>query len=162
VKYRIVVLGFSLLLYGMALSLPCLLFNIVPRDPLVVNHLKDYGIYEMKGIEVTAWGILGLLFLQIPAIGWLANPAYWLSCILFARQKYKFSAITSLTAIAVGYGGTLSAFWFKLPNGSNPDSALALKKLLVGFWIWLDAPVLLALISLFLLMKMPRHLKKPT
>lgn len=155
-------LGFSLLLYGMALSLPCLLFNIVPRDPLVINHLKDYGIYEMKGIEVTAWGILGLLFLQIPAIGWLANPAYWLSCIFFTRQKYKFSVFTSLIAIAVGYGGTLSAFWFKLPNGSNPDSALALEKLLVGFWIWLAAPALLAIITLFYLMKMSRHLEKPT
>ncbi len=27
----------------------------------------------MKGLEVTAWGILGLLFLQIPALGWLAK-----------------------------------------------------------------------------------------
>jgi hypothetical protein len=128
-KYKILFLGFSLLLYGIALSLPCLLFEIVAREASI-DHLKDYGgFYAMKGLEVTVWGILGLLFLQIPALGWLANPVYWLSCIFFVRQQYKFSAITSLTAIAIGYSGTLSAFWFNLPNGSNPFSALALDKL---------------------------------
>lgn len=161
-KYRIISLGLSLFLYGIALALPCLLFEIVPRE-ISIEHLKDYGsFYEMKGLEVTAWGILGLLFLQIPALGWLANPAYWLSCIFFVRQQYKFSAITSLTASAIGFGGTLSAFWFNLPNGSNPFSALALHKLLAGFWVWLGAPGLLGLISVFYLVKMTQYPENST
>lgn len=161
-KYRSVFLGLSLLLYGIALALPCLLFKIVRTDTLGVNNLRDYGIYEPKGIELTIAGILGLLFLQIPAVGWLANPAYWLSCIFFARQQYKFSAITALTSVAIGYGGTLSAFWFKLPNGDNSFSAFALEKLLAGFWIWLAAPGFLALISVFHLVKMTRNPEKLT
>jgi hypothetical protein len=148
-KYRIIALGLSLFLYGIALTLPCLLFEIVPRE-LSIDHLKDYGsFYEMNGLEVTGWGILGLLFLQIPALGWLANPVYWLSCIFFVRQQYKFSAI--------GFGGTLSAFWFNLPNGSNLFSVLALHKLLAGFWVWLSAPGLLGLISVFYLVKMTQY-----
>ncbi|MBW4648372.1 MAG: hypothetical protein KME06_06685 [Kastovskya adunca ATA6-11-RM4] len=155
-KYRIAFLGLLLLLYGIALSLPCLLFDIVPKPGasganLPTGELNAYGypdnIYEVKGIELTIAGIFGLIFLQIPAVGWLANPAYWLCCIFFARQQDKFSAIVALIAITLGFLGTVSAFWLRLPNGSNPFSELALNKLLPGFWLWLAAPGLLALIS---------------
>jgi hypothetical protein len=149
-KYRILFLGLSLLLYGIALALPCLLFNIVPIDPAKVNVLR---VYEMKGIELTIAGIVGLLFLQIAAIGWLANPIYWLGCIFFVRQQYKFSVIAGLTSVVIGFGGTLLAFWFALPADSGGISKLVLNKPLFGFWIWLAAPGLLALISVFRLLK---------
>lgn len=161
-KYRVVFLVLSLLLYGIALSLPCLLFDIVPKpgvsEPnLPTGKLNAYGypdnIYHMTGIELTIAGIFGLLFLQIPAVGWLANPTYWLSCIFFVRQQYNFSAISALTAIILGFVGTVSAFWFRLPNGSSPFTDLALNRLLPGFWLWLVAPALLAFISLLRLLQ---------
>lgn len=162
-KYRVVFLvSLSLLLYGIALSLPCLLFDIVPKpgvsEPnLPTGKLNAYGypdnIYHMTGIELTIAGIFGLLFLQIPAVYWLANPTYWLSCIFFVRQQYSFSAISALTAIILGFVGTVSAFWFRLPNGSSPFTDLALNRLLPGFWLWLTAPALLAFISLFRLLQ---------
>jgi hypothetical protein len=102
---------------------------------------------DMRGIEVTAWGVLGLLFLQIPAIGWLANPLYWFSCISFVQKKYKFSMVSALIATTVGFTGTISAYWLALPNGSSPDSQILLSKLLLGFWLWLAAPTFLMIVN---------------
>ena len=135
---RLFLLGVSLSLYMMGLILPALAFEIV-------NYKTVHSgiIIDMKGIEVTAWGVLGLLFLQIPAIGWLANPLYWLSCVFFVKRKYQFSIAFTITAIIVGFLGTISAYWFALPNGSSPDSQILLTKLLLGFWLWLAAPTFL-------------------
>ncbi len=158
-KNRIIFVGVSLLLYGIALSLPCLFFNIVPSEnglgtpaQLPTGKLNAYGypdnVYQMTGIELTIAGLFGLLFGVIPAIGWLANPAYWVSCIFFVRQQYNFAMIASLIAIIVGWAGTVSAFSLRLPNGSSPFTQLALNKLLTGFWLWLAAPGFIAFISI--------------
>jgi len=157
-KNRIVFLGLSLLLYGIALAMPCLLFNVVPIAPTV----NPTHVYAMKGAELTAWGIFGLLFLQIPAIGWLANPIYGLCCIFFVRQQYKFSAMAGLASVVIGFGGTLSAFWFTLPADSGGIAKFVLNQPLLGFWVWLAAPGSLALTSVFRLVKMPQHPKKLT
>ncbi|PZO36157.1 MAG: hypothetical protein DCF19_22275 [Pseudanabaena frigida] len=145
-KRRLFLLGVSLSLYIMGLILPALAFEIV-------NFKTSYSgvMVNMKGIEVTAWGVLGLLFLQIPAIGWLANPLYWLSCVFFVKKKYQFSIAFTITAIIVGFLGTISAYWFALPNGSSPDSQILLTKLLLGFWLWLAAPTFLMIVDLFYL-----------
>ena len=135
-------LGISLLLYITALSLPALTFKRVEHRAMHAN-----SIYIMKGLEVTAWGIFGLLFLQWPAIGWLANPLYWFSCVLFANKKYKFSTAAAFISIILGFAGTISAYWLALPNGSNPYSHMILTKLLPGFWLWLAAPAFLMIIS---------------
>ncbi len=141
-KHRLFLLGVSLSLYMMGLILPALAFEIV-------NYKTSYSgvMVNMKGIEVTAWGVLGLLFLQIPAIGWLANPLYWLSCIFFVKKKYQFSIAAALTSTIIGFIGTISAYWFALPNGSSPDSQILLTKLLFGFWLWLAAPTFLMLVN---------------
>jgi hypothetical protein len=135
-------LGISFLLYTTSLSLPVLVFKVVEHR---ATHASS--IYIMKGAEVTAWGVLGLLFLQVPAIGWLANPIYWFSCGLFAQKKYKFSIAAAFISIIVGFAGTISAYWLTLPNGSNPYSHLLLIKLLPGFWLWLAAPAFLMIIA---------------
>lgn len=148
-----------MLIYGIALGLPCLLFNIVPSEnglgtqaQVPIGNLNAYGypdnVYEMTGIELTFAGLVGLMFALIPAIGWLANPAYWVSCFFFLRQQYNFSMICSLIAILVGWAGTVSAFWLRLPNGSSPFTELALNKLLTGFWLWLAAPGFIAFLSI--------------
>ncbi|MFH7027965.1 MAG: hypothetical protein ACHBN1_21840 [Heteroscytonema crispum UTEX LB 1556] len=156
-RNRIIFIGLSLLLYGIALSIPCLLFDIspkgVPKSEAPPGKINAYGnldnICDMTGIELTIVGLFGLFGVIPPAIGWLANPAYWMSCILFARQQYKFSMISALIAIILGFAGTVSAFWFRLPNGSSPFTELALNKLLPGFWLWLAAPGFIALIGVF-------------
>lgn len=135
-------LGISLFIYIMALSLPALTFEII--EPKTIH---TGSIYIMNGIEATIGGILGLLFLQAPAIGWLANPLYWYSCKFFLQKKYKFSIASALTSIIIGFTGTISTYWFALPNGSNPDSQLLLIKLLPGFWLWLAAPAFLMIIA---------------
>ncbi|WP_103669411.1 hypothetical protein [Pseudanabaena sp. BC1403] len=139
---RLFLLGISLWLYMMGLVFPALAFEIV-------NYKTVHSgiIIDMKGIEVTAWGVLGLLFLQIPAIGWLANPLYWLSCVFFVKKKYQLSIAFTITAIIVGFLGTISAYWFALPNGSSPDSQILLTKLLLGFWLWLAAPTFLMIVD---------------
>jgi hypothetical protein len=141
-KHRLFLLGVSLSLYIMGLIFPALAFEIV-------NDKTSYSgiMVNMRGIEVTAWGVFGLLFLQIPAIGWLANPLYWLSCVFFVKKKYQFSIAAALTAIIVGFIGTISAYWFALPNGSSPDSQILLTKLLLGFWLWLAAPCFLMIVT---------------
>jgi hypothetical protein len=92
-KDKILFLGLSLFLYGVAQALPCLLFNVVPIDAAGGGLSDPNNVYAMKGIELTFFGMIGLLFLQIPAIGWFANPLYWLGCITFLMQRYRFSAI---------------------------------------------------------------------
>jgi hypothetical protein len=139
---RLFLLGISLWLYIMGLVFPSLAFEII-------NYQTFHSgiIVDMRGIEVTAWGILGLLFLQIPAIGWLANPLYWFSCVSFVKKKYQLSIAAALAAIIVGFIGTISAYWFALPNGSRPDSQILLTKLLLGFWLWLAAPTFLMIVD---------------
>jgi hypothetical protein len=158
VKDKIVFLGLSLFLYGIALALPCLLFNVVPIHPVGVSPSDTNDVYAMKGIELTFFGIIGLLFLQIPAIGWFANPIYWLCCIMFMMQRYRSSAIAGIVAVLIGFGGTLSAFWFNLPADSGGVSEFALNHLLLGFWLWLAAPGLIALVSSFRLSQVPAQL----
>ncbi|WP_242049246.1 hypothetical protein [Aulosira sp. FACHB-615] len=79
---RLVLLGISLLLYIIGLSLPALAFDIVDNQTKQTSFIS-----VMKGAEVTIWGILGLFFLQIPAIGCLANPLYWFSCKSFVQKN---------------------------------------------------------------------------
>ncbi|BCL34623.1 hypothetical protein [Nostoc sp. MS1] len=162
-KNRIIIIGLSLLLYGIALSLPCLLFDILPRGVAKADappgQINAYGnldnITEMTGIELTIAGLFGLLFFVIsPSLGWLANPTYWMSCIFLARQQYKFSFFSALIAVIIGFAGTVSAFWYRLPNGSSPNSELLLNKLLPGFWFWLAAPLLIGVVSLLKLTKL--------
>ena len=150
-KHRLLLLGLSLCLYTMGLIFPALAFEII-------NYKTSYSgiMVDMRGIEVTAWGVLGLLFLQIPAIGWLANPLYWLACVYFARKKYMLSLTSALIAIIVGFIGTISAYWFALPNGSSPDSQILLIKLLLGFWLWLAAPTFLLIVD-FVYLQYGRH-----
>ncbi|MGJ5632108.1 hypothetical protein [Nostoc sp. CALU 1950] len=96
-------LGISLFIYYiMALSLPALTFEII--EPKTIH---TGSTYIMKGVEATIGGILGLLFLQAPAIGWLANPLYWYSCKFFLHKKYKFSIVSALTSIIVGFTGVI-------------------------------------------------------
>jgi hypothetical protein len=154
--YRLSWLGVSLFCYGLAQALPCLMFLIVPNDfvgkYIPSGKLNAYGapidLYDYSGIELTIAGLFGLLFMQIPpALGWLANPAYWLSSVFFMQQKYLNAAIVGSLAVIIGYLGTISAFWYDLPNGSSPNSHLALDRLLAGFWVWLAAPGVIALAS---------------
>jgi hypothetical protein len=158
VKHKIVFLGLSLFLYGIALALPCLLFNVVPLNPVDGMLSDPNDVYAMRGIELTFFGVIGLLFLQIPSIGWFANPIYWLCCITFMRQRYWFSAIAGVVAILIGFGGTFSAFWFNLPADSGGVSEFSLNQLLLGFWLWLAAPGLIALASFIGLFKEPARL----
>lgn len=157
-KYKIALLGVSLFLYGIALALPCLLFNVVPIDSVGGIPSNPNDVYAMRGIELTFFGIIGLLFLQIPAIGWFANPLYWLCCTTFMMQRYGSSAIAGIAAVLIGFGGTFSAFWFNLPADSGGVSELALNNFLLGFWLWLAAPGIIALASIFRLSRAPAQL----
>ncbi|PMB48584.1 hypothetical protein CEN40_06945 [Fischerella thermalis CCMEE 5205] len=156
---RVIFIGLSLFLYGIALSLPALAFKIVEitfggqNNKVEIATLTD-KITTMTGAELTLVGFFGLLLLVIPpSIGWLANPAYWTSCVFFFRQQYNWSILTALISIIVGFLGTISAFWFRLPAGSTPFQKLALHELLLGFWLWLAAPGFIILVSIFKLKK---------
>lgn len=155
-RSKILVLGLSLFLYGAGLALPCLLFNVVPIDSVGGSPSDPSNVYAMKGIELTFFGIIGLLFLQVPAIGWFANPIYWLSCTMFMLQRYRFSTMAGIAAVLIGFGGTFSGFWFNLPADSGGVSELSLNKFLLGFWLWLAAPGLIALASFFSYQKLTR------
>ncbi|MGB3311353.1 MAG: hypothetical protein WA939_20700 [Nodosilinea sp.] len=157
-KNKIVFLGLSLFLYSIALALPCLLFNVIPINSIGVTPSDPSHVYAMRGIELTFFGIIGLLFLQIPAIGWFANPIYWLSCITFMMQRYRVSFIAGIAAIVIGFGGTFLAFWFNLPADSGGIAEFSLNQFLLGFWLWLAAPGLIALVSIVDLLRQPARL----
>ncbi|MGJ5632107.1 hypothetical protein [Nostoc sp. CALU 1950] len=55
-------------------------------------------------------------------------------------QNFSRIMIQSIT-------GTISTYWFALPNGINSDSKLLLIKLLPGFWLWLAAPAFVMIIA---------------
>lgn len=76
----------------------------------------------------------------------LTQPLFLLG-ISFVQKKYKFSIASTFSSIIVGFTGTISTYWFPLPNGSNPDSQLLLIKLLPGFWLWLAAPAFVMIIA---------------
>lgn len=149
---RFGILGLAVLFYSLAIALPCLHFNIVASPGHEANAptgvLTPYGypdnVYDMSGGELTIAGLFGLIFLQLPAIGWLANPLFWAGCFFLVRQQYQTAIIASLLAVFIGFVGTLLAFWWRLPNGSNPFTQLALAQLLPGFWLWLAAPTAIA------------------
>lgn len=161
-KTRIIFMGLSLFLYGIALSLPALAFKIVDikfggeQNKEEIATVTD-KITTMTGAELTLVGFFGLLFLLIPpSLGWLANPAYWTACFFFLRQQYNFSILTAIISIILGFLGTISAFWVRLPAGSNPSQKLALHELLPGFWLWLAAPGFIAVISIFSIFKLSK------
>ena len=161
-KYRIIFVCLSLFLYGIALSLPALAFKIVDikfggeQNKEEIATLTD-KITTMTGAELTLVGFFGLLMLVIPpSLGWLANPAYWTSCFFFVRQQYDFSILTAIISIFLGFLGTISAFWVRLPAGSTPFQKLALHELLPGFWLWLAAPGFIAVISIFSILKLSK------
>ncbi|MGC1308797.1 MAG: hypothetical protein WA885_16345 [Phormidesmis sp.] len=147
-SYRLWFLFFSLFLYGLAQALPCLEFTFVPTEyaqlPADLRELSHETLpdrsYAMAGIELSMGGMVGLLMLQISAIGWLANPLYWASAVLFMRQQYSYAVTLGGLAVLIGGAGTALAFRFPLPAGSGPGSAMILNSMLIGFWVWLAAP----------------------
>lgn len=152
----------SLAIYGLAQVLPCLSFVSVPTELALKESAAgnmsldtfDDTLIAMSGFELTMYGGLALLlFWQKAAIGWLANPAYWCSAVLFSRQRYRSAAIISVLAVIAGGIGTTLAFHYTLPTGSSPYSSFALKGILPGFWLWLMAPVLLVLSSVLCLFR---------
>lgn len=151
----------SLAVYGVAQALPCLSFISVPTELALEETAAgkmsldtfDDALVSMSGFELTMYGGLALLlFWQVAAIGWLANPAYWCSAVLFSRQRYKSAAIASVLAVIVGGIGTTSAYHYNLPTGS-PYSSLALQSVLPGFWLWLTAPITIAIASVLCLVR---------
>ncbi|WP_292725947.1 hypothetical protein [Nostoc sp. JL34] len=87
-----------------------------------------------------------MLFIQAPALSWLANPLYWYSCKFFVQKKYKFSITSAFCSIIVGFTGIISTYWFALFNSNSPDNQLLVIKLLPGFWLWLAAPAFVMII----------------
>ena len=152
----------SLAIYCLVQALPCLSFISVPTELALKEiatgdmSLDSFGNtpIPMSGFELTMYGGLALiLFWQIAAIGWLANPLYWCSAVLFSRQQYKSAAIASVLAVFVGGIGTTLAFHYMLPTGSSPYSRFALQEMLPGFWLWLTAPTILTISSVLCLVR---------
>ncbi len=152
----------SLIVYGLAQVLPCLSFVAVPTG-LALEEINagnmsldtfDEAPITMNGLELTTYGALALLlFWQIGAVGWLANPVYWCAAVLFGRRQYRRAAITAVLAAVIGGIGTNLAFHYALPTGSSPYAAFALQQMLPGFWLWLTAPAVLTLSSIFCLVR---------
>lgn len=159
---RALIFLLSLAIYGLAQALPCLSFISVPTElaleEIAAGNMSletfDEALITMSGFELTISGGLALLlFWQVAAIGWLANPIYWCSAVLFSRQQYKGAAIAAVLAVVVGGAGTILAFHYALPAGSSPYASLALQRMLPGFWLWLTAPVMLILSSVLCLVR---------
>ncbi len=83
---RALIFLLSLTIYGLAQALPCLSFTSVPTkltfEEAAAGNMSldtfDDTLIPMSGFELTIYGGLALLlFWQIAAIGWLANPIYW-------------------------------------------------------------------------------------
>ncbi|MGB3789388.1 MAG: hypothetical protein WA949_15360 [Phormidesmis sp.] len=152
----------SLIVYGLAQALPCLSFIAIPTE-LALEEINagnmsldtfDKTPITMNGLKLTTYGALALLlFWQIAAVGWLANPIYWCAAVLFSRRQYRSAAIAAVLSVIVGGIGTYLAFYYPLPAGSTPYSSLALQQMRPGFWLWLTAPVMLALSSIFCLVR---------
>lgn len=139
----------SIAIFVMSLTQPAVSFEKICKDSNT-RKVEIAGLYkqplgvidEMSGIEILALGGFGVLFAQIGAIGWLANPLYFY--LLFQILKGKPARnllmiiclvlgiislpITNMTPFLADEGG---ACYF---SASRPE---------LGFWLWLFSMVLL-------------------
>lgn len=132
----------SLAIYGVVQALPCLSFISAPTEfalKEIAQGKISLDTFDNTLITMSSWkltisgGLALLLFWQTAAIGWLANPIYWSSVVLFSRQQYKSAAILSVLAVVVGGVGTTLAFYYTLPAGSSSYSSLTLQYILPDF-----------------------------
>eukprot|EP01006_Ploeotia_vitrea_P006091 TRINITY_DN12253_c0_g1_i1.p1 TRINITY_DN12253_c0_g1~~TRINITY_DN12253_c0_g1_i1.p1 ORF type:complete len:176 (-),score=1.85 TRINITY_DN12253_c0_g1_i1:182-709(-) len=106
---------------------------------------NDRGSEQYTGIEMTLSGILGVLFLQPGALGWLANPLHCAALVCCGGFSHTLSHVFTLSALIAATLSLHLTIWFPLMRDEGGVNYLVAARPLVGHWLWLASMVTLAL-----------------
>ncbi|MCP2729533.1 hypothetical protein [Limnofasciculus baicalensis] len=144
----------SLILYISCLASPAILFEKICGG----SNSKDFvaGLWNVpNGATESSWGIallllgaIGVIFIQYGAMGWLANPFYFLALITSItsfRNNLIFARIFIVGAIGFALSSLHLTNWFPLLADEGGVCYLSAIQPLLGYWLWLSAMGLLAI-----------------
>lgn len=125
----------SWLLWILSLAMPAVL------QVKICGNASPLPSEEVYGYSLLLFGPFGLLFLQLPAIAWLANPLYFLAQLSLDTLRYKSAALFGVASIVVGALGTWTWFTHSVPADEGGVCREQLFALGIGYWLWIGAMV---------------------
>jgi hypothetical protein len=139
----------SILCFLLACALPAVDFNLV----YVGDNAAAYGqvvedIWPGGVLLLSGWA--AMLVTPIPGSAWLANFLYLATAILYWFKRQGLTILVGILAVILGFIGTYISMWMPLIGDEQGNTRLALDHFLVGFWLWLAAPLVLVIGTAFL------------
>ena len=101
-----------------------------------------------RGLALLESGPFALIFALPTGGAWLANVGFLLACVLFFRLQYKAAFWTATVSVVLGFSLTQFGKHFPVPWDEAGLTKQYIDKTLMGFWLWLSAPALIAVSSL--------------
>lgn len=150
---KIILLFLSLALYICCLFFPAVEFERVsaimgPLQVAGVGNEASGPLESMRGCELLVYGPFGLLFGQLGALGWLANPLYF-TCVLvpLVEKDNGYFKWLSMVALSFALASLFLTNWFPLVADEGSVVHRSAVNPLLGYWLWLLAIVLICVFS---------------
>jgi hypothetical protein len=145
-RIRRIVIFVAILLYIGSICLPA--FSYVP-----FLNSSQRGVSNFYGWAALPFAPVAMLFMELAAFAWLANPIFLSALITYGFGKDRISIALAAAAIAVGWAFfPLSVNQPVLIPFSGMGEMLNYPKPMVGFYLWIAsflAIFLGALLSIF-------------
>lgn len=141
----------SLFLFGIAMVVPALTFEKLCGGGYTPSGLfgEPTGAVEAwRGIQILLLGIVGVIFAPHLSFGWFANVFYTAALILLWVDKPRIALPLAIAGLAIGIGGTLWTQTHGLYADEGGVCYFYLTNLNEGFWLWVGAQSLVAVVAL--------------
>jgi len=129
-------LYWSLLVSAIAVALYC--------ASLVYPAIEWRSAESWRGYKVLVLGVVALLFAPPLGGAWLANPAFFASCALLLLGRFRAAFWFGFSAVLLGYTLTMGGKWLFSVPWDEGGARMNIEQVLLGFWLWLAAPALVA------------------
>ena len=141
----------SAILYLTCLGLPAVKFERLCNSKVAAGLWNTpIGTTEVSfGLPLLLLGGLGVIFLQAGAMGWLANPLYFLALVTSLENKIRAARILSFTALGFGLVSLHLTNWYPLLADEAGVCRQSAIQPLIGHWMWLTSMVLLTINACF-------------
>jgi hypothetical protein len=103
-----------------------------------------------RGLALLESAPFALIFALPTGGAWLANVGFLLACVLFFRLQYKAAFWTATASVLLGFSLTQIGKHFPIPWDEAGLTKQYIDMTLMGFWLWLSAPALIAVSSALL------------